>query len=192
MTDQIPRFRLSQSPPSLRPATAVDQPVLLQIFTESHCADLMVLGLDATALAGLVGMQYRARHGQYRSGNPGAVEYLITDGGGSPIGSCWLDDTPGRLRVLDIAVLAEHRRRGVARAVLGSLCEQAAAQGRPVRLSVWHQNLPALELYRSLGFGTVPDGAGGADDGDPADLGNGYLELQWVPDRAPRPRAGAR
>jgi ribosomal protein S18 acetylase RimI-like enzyme len=189
MADQIPRFSPAGNFPSLLPAEDPDAAVLLQVFTEAHCAGFEQLGLEPTALAGLVGMQYRARQGQYRSAHPAAVEYLIRGADGSPVGSCWLDDTPEQLRVLDIAVLREHRRRGIARAMLGSLCEQAAAAGKPVRLSVWYENIAALELYRSLGF-TAP-----ATTGEPAgggDLGNGYLELQFVPDRAPRLRAGAR
>ncbi|HEX8093399.1 GNAT family N-acetyltransferase [Jatrophihabitans sp.] len=200
MAEEIPGFTtLTQEgaaagPPtlSLRPAESPDEALLLRIFAESHCAEFELLGLEPAALGGLVGMQYRARQAQYSAAQPEAVEYLICGGDGSPVGSCWLDDTPGQLRVLDIAVLREHRRRGVARAVLSSLCEQAVAAGKPVRLSVWHQNVPARELYRSLGF-TAPAGSGPA--GDPAedgDLGNGYLELQFVPDSAPRLRAGAR
>jgi ribosomal protein S18 acetylase RimI-like enzyme len=185
MTEQIPRLPLSQGALRLRPAGSPDEAVLRRVFTEAHCAGFELMGLEPSTLAGLVGMQYRARQAQYRSSHPGAVEYLIC-AGNTPVGSCWLDDTPGQLRVLDIAVLREHRRRGVARAVLEELCAQAAGAGRPVRLSVWHENVPARELYRGLGFA----GSGGpAGDGD---LGNGYLELELLPDRAPRPRAGAR
>ncbi len=182
MTDQIPR----PDPcgwASLRPADDSDRSVLMRVFTESHCAELDLLGLEPAALAGLVGMQYRARQAQYRSLHPDAVEYLLVADDGSPVGSCWLDDAPEQLRVLDIAVLREHRRRGIARAVLGRLCERSAAAGKPVGLSVWHQNLAARELYRALGFTT----AGAGEEG----VGNGYLELQFAPDRAPRLRAGA-
>ena len=182
MADQIPRPM--DVSPHIRPAAEADEPVLVQTFADSHCAGFDQLGLEPAALAGLVGMQYRARRVQYRSSYPEAAEYLICGPDGVPVGSCWLDDRPDRLRVLDIAVLREHRRRGIARAVLR---ERAAAAGKPVRLSVWHENHPARELYRGLGF--TPSPAGPAADGD---LGNGYLELELLPDRAPRPRAGAR
>lgn len=200
MTDEIPRLTTlmddgaAPGAPtlSLRLAERSDEGLLLRIFAESHCAGFELMGLAPAALDGLVRMQYRARQFQYSAAHPQAVEYLIRGGDGSPVGSCWLDDTPGQLRVLDIAVLREHRRRGVARAVLSSLCKQAAAAGKPVRLSVWHQNVAARELYRSLGF-TSAAGSGPAGDaaGD-GDLGNGYLELELVPDRAPRLQAGAR
>lgn len=188
MADQIPL--LADISPHLRPVGVADEATLVQSFAESHCEGFELLGLEAAALAGLVGMQYRARQSQYRSAHPDAREYLICwpdRAAGSPVGSCWLDDRPDGLRVLDIAVLREHRRRGVARTVLAELGGRAAAAGKPVRLSVWHENEPARQLYRALGFTPAPVGPNA--DGD---LGNGYLELELLPDRAPRPRAGAR
>lgn len=185
MADQIPR-PIDVSP-HIRPVSEADEPVLSQTFADAHCAGFDQLGLEPAALAGLVGMQYRARRVQYRSSYPEAAEYLICGTDGVPVGSCWLDDRPDQLRVLDIAVLREHRRRGIARAVLCELAGQAAAAGKPVRLSVWHENGPARELYRRLGF--TASAAGAAGDGY---LGNGYLELELLPDRAPRPEAGVR
>jgi ribosomal protein S18 acetylase RimI-like enzyme len=176
---------------SLRPVHASDEVLLQRIFAESHCAGFELMGLEPAALAGLIGMQFRARQAQYR-GNPDAIEYLIYGGSGPDaevLGSCWLGDTAGQLRVLDIAVLTEHRRRGVARAVLTALCARAATAGKPVGLSVWHDNAPARELYRALGF--VPDPAVGGNA--PGDLGNGYLELRHSHDPADTHlRVGAR
>lgn len=162
---------------TLRPAESRDAPMSLRIFSESHCAGFELLALQPAALAGLVGMQFQARQAQYRA-YPGAVEYLICQGTGPDsevLGGCWLSDTGEQLRVLDIAVLAEHRRRGVARTVLTALCRQAAAAGKPVGLSVWHDNAPAHELYRSLGFHAV---------GAPGEAAGGYLQLRYSPDRA--------
>lgn len=178
---------------TLRPAESRDEGLLAQIFAESHCAGFELMGLAPAALAGLVGMQFQARQAQYRA-VPGATEYLIArvGPGAEVLGSCWLSDTAEQLRVLDIAVLAEHRRRGVARAVLSALCDRAATAGKPVALSVWHDNGPARQLYQSLDF--VPDPAIGADE--PGDRGNGYLELRHCATDprpvAPRSRAGAR
>lgn len=209
MAEEIPRFttlrndRAAAAAPtlSLRPAESADEALLLRIFAESHCAGFELLGLEPAALAALVRMQFQARQAQYRT-HPGATEYLIVRGDepdGPAVGACWLSASPEQLRVLDIAVLAEHRRRGVARAALTGLCAQAAAAGTPLALSVWHQNGPALALYRSLGF--VPDPAvGTSEGGEPGDLGNGYLELRYSPSDAPHDaarhagqhRAGAR
>lgn len=176
---------MTDPPFTLRPAGDSDEGLLLRIFAESHCAGFEQLGLEPSALASLIRMQFHARQAQYRV-YPGGAESLICRGE-VVVGNCWLSDTPEQLRVLDIAVLNEHRRQGVARAVLGQVCARAAAARKPVRLSVWHQNVPALELYRAFGF--VPDAA--AAEGEPGDLGNGYLELRYCPEAAAA-QAGAR
>lgn len=171
---------------TLRPATGSDEALVRRIFAESHCSGFELLGMESTALDSLIQLQFQARQAQYRT-DPDAVEYLICRGAGPDadvLGSCWLSDTAERLRVLDIAVLSEHRRRGIARSVLGELCARAAAAGTTVGLSVWHENAPARELYRALGF--VPDPAvAGDQSGEPGDLGNGYLELRYFPSDAP-------
>jgi ribosomal protein S18 acetylase RimI-like enzyme len=175
---------------SLRPAETSDEGLLLRIFAESHCAGFELMGLEPAALAGLIRMQFQARQAQYRP-QPGATEHLIWRGtapAGIPVGACWLSDSAEQLRVLDIAVLAEHRRRGIARSVLGELCARAAAAAKPVRLSVWHANAPALALYRELGFRPAPDVG---DGGEPGDLGNGYLELELPVGATSQPSAGA-
>jgi ribosomal protein S18 acetylase RimI-like enzyme len=204
VADEIPRLTTSMGDGaavitptlSLRPVDTGDEALLLRIFAESHCAGFELLGLEPAALAGLVGMQFEARRAQYRM-YPGAAEYLICRGIGTadtaaiPVGTCWLSDSAEQLRVLDIAVLTEHRRRGVARAVLTELCARASAAGKPVGLSVWHENAPARELYRALGF--VPDLT--APSGEPAEAGNGYLQLRFprcAQDATTASRAGAR
>ena len=165
-------------PVSLRRTTSADDVALQAIFMESHGADFELMGLEPAALSALIGMQLQGRRAQYQM-QPAAAEYLICRGAGPEIvavGSCWLSDSPERLRVLDIAVLVEHRRAGIARAVMTELCRRAAAADKPVRLSVWHDNDPARTLYEDLGF--RPDPTVGSDaGGQPGDLGNGYLEL---------------
>ena len=192
MAEEIPPLTTSPDegafPLFLRPVDSLDAAILQRIFAESHCAGFELMGLAPAALAGLVDMQFSARQAQYRA-NPDATEYLICRGGGPDtevLGSCWLSDTAEQLRVLDIAVLAEYRRRGIARTVLTELCNRAA--GKPVALSVWHDNGPARELYRTLGF--VADPA--VSHGVPGDLGNGYLELRYAGAVPAASRAGAR
>jgi ribosomal protein S18 acetylase RimI-like enzyme len=192
MADKIPRSTTLASDPVmaitstvfLRPGRGSDEPLCERIFAESHCAGFDLLGLEPASLNSLIRMQFQARQAQYRL-RQGAIEYLICRGADQdtlPLGSCWLLDSAEELRLLDIAVLVEHRRRGLARAVLTGLCAQAAAASKPVRLSVWRENVAARQLYRTLGF--LPDPAvGGGDEeqhGEPGDLGNGYLELLYV------------
>lgn len=60
------------------------------------------------------------------------------------------------VHVLNVAVAAEHRRRGVARALMGEAALRGRSRGaRLVTLEVRRSNAPALALYRALGYRDV-------------------------------------
>jgi ribosomal-protein-alanine N-acetyltransferase len=60
------------------------------------------------------------------------------------------------VHVLNVAVAAEHRRRGVARALMDEAARQGRDRGaRLVTLEVRRSNTPALALYRRLGYREV-------------------------------------
>jgi N-alpha-acetyltransferase 10/11 len=63
------------------------------------------------------------------------------------------DDTPDCPFIIDLFTDRAHRRRGLARALIGSVLSQAASAGESgVALRVRPDNMPALDLYGSLGF----------------------------------------
>ena len=60
------------------------------------------------------------------------------------------------IHLVDVVLLEHYRGRGIGHGLLGGLCEQAAAQQLPLRLSVRVGN-PAMRLYRRAGFLAVGD-----------------------------------
>ena len=69
-----------------------------------------------------------------------------------------LDRDTGKLQIEYLHVAPEHRRKGLAAQLIRLHIQQAtAAKARPtaVQLQVYANNLPAITLYRSLGFRTV-------------------------------------
>ncbi|HEX6939117.1 MAG TPA: GNAT family N-acetyltransferase, partial [Longimicrobiales bacterium] len=56
----------------------------------------------------------------------------------------------------DIALLPEHRGRGIGTALLEALIAEADAAGKPVSIHVEQYN-PARRLYARLGFREVED-----------------------------------
>lgn len=64
-------------------------------------------------------------------------------------------------RIISLAVLPEHRLRGVARELMKMMEEKARSNGsKKLALEVGVANVPALNLYLHSGFkieGTVPD-----------------------------------
>lgn len=82
---------------------------------------------------------------------------LVAQAGGKTVGfllSSLIHD--GSVLILDIAVEAGQRRRGIGRKLLENLLSKAALHGRrQVVLAVTMDNTPAIELYKKMGFREV-------------------------------------
>ncbi|MFN2608076.1 MAG: GNAT family N-acetyltransferase [Acidimicrobiales bacterium] len=100
-------------------------------------------------------MQARAREAAYRSCWPEARSHVV-EVGGEAAGRLLVDEGDDSHRVVDIALLAPFRGRGVGSRVLAGVVERADAAGVPVRLSVARSS-PAVALYRRMGFEVVAD-----------------------------------
>jgi ribosomal protein S18 acetylase RimI-like enzyme len=100
-------------------------------------------------------MQFRAQDTHYRAHYPRA-QFLILLEGDTAVGRLYLDDHPAELRVMDIALLTEHRARGLGRAMMHAILKRARHAGQIVTLHVEHQN-PARAWYERLGFREVED-----------------------------------
>jgi ribosomal-protein-alanine N-acetyltransferase len=74
---------------------------------------------------------------------------LVARDGGAVCGFLLAWRAADELHLTDLGVTAPYRRRGIARALVGELCREAA---RVVFLEVRASNVPALALYGSLGF----------------------------------------
>jgi ribosomal protein S18 acetylase RimI-like enzyme len=161
---------------TLRAAVPDDDTFLRHLHATAHCAAFSSLALEPEAHAALLGLQFDSRRAQYRARYPGAVdEIVVVDG--ERVGRCWTSETHRELRLMDLAVLPERQRRGVAGSVLDRLLERARAARLAVRLSVWSENAPALALYRGHGFSeTISDA-----DAAPGLTDAGYRELEWSP-----------
>jgi ribosomal protein S18 acetylase RimI-like enzyme len=153
---------------SARAAEPADDDFLLELFAESRPE----LGLlPEPVRSQMLRLQLQAQRRQYRADAPAAVDWILElDRGGpsEPVGRCYLAQGPPEYRLLDLAVAARWRGRGIGSAVLGQLRVAAGQAGVPLRLSVWQGNDGAARLYRRLGF--VEDGSAG-----------GYLQMHWTP-----------
>lgn len=68
-----------------------------------------------------------------------------------PIGRMIVAREDQELRLVDIALLAEHRNSGIGTRLIQELIAEAAKVGKPLRLQVLKSN-PAARLYSRLGF----------------------------------------
>jgi ribosomal protein S18 acetylase RimI-like enzyme len=150
----------------LRPAKAADEPLLARVFADARAGALRSAGLGECGLELLLGIQRRAQDAEYRAAYPQA-EHLVVEADGAAVGRVVIDRRPGEHRIVDLALLAAWRGRGVGSSVLRALQADAAATGRMLGLRVARGN-PAGRLYARLGFCEVA-----ADEM--------YVEMAWLP-----------
>jgi len=138
---------------ALRPVAAEDEPLLRAAFADARRDGFLAAGLGEREVESLLEVQWRAQDAQYRRAYPHA-EHAVVEVDGVPCGRLVLDCRAGEVRVVDIALLAASRGRGIGARLLRSLQDGAALAERRIGLRVARGN-PAQRLYVRLGFREV-------------------------------------
>jgi ribosomal protein S18 acetylase RimI-like enzyme len=97
-------------------------------------------------------MQFRAQRQGYAADYPDADHQLVCFEG-QPIGRLIVHRCEHEVHLVDIAILTDHRNRGVGSELLRGLIAECQASGKLLTLQVDKVN-PAIRLYRRLGFST--------------------------------------
>jgi len=146
------------APVGLRPHAPGDEELLLRIYASTRAEELALVPWTASQKEAFLRMQFEAQHAHYTRYYPGAQLQLVLEGD-EPLGRLYVHRAASEIRVMDIALLPEHRGRGVGTRLLGELAAEADARSLPLSIHV-EQNNPALRLYERLGFrnagGTFP------------------------------------
>lgn len=138
-----------------RPVTDRDLPFLAELYASTRADELAQVPWSEDEKAAFLQQQFEAQHRHYAEHFRQARFDLVLEGG-APIGRLYVDRRPDEVRVVDIALLPEHRGRGLGSAMLRDLLDEARAAGLPVRIHVEQFN-PAMRLYLRLGFRLVHD-----------------------------------
>ena len=139
----------------LRPVRAGDEPFLYRLYTGTREDELAPLGWDDARKEQFLQMQFDAQHRFYQEQFPTA-DFQIIMLGSQAIGRLYVDRRVDEIRVVDIALLREHRNAGVGGAIMRDLLLEAARDRKPVRIHVEQHN-PALRLYERQGFARIGD-----------------------------------
>lgn len=136
-------------------ATPADEPLLLAIYAGTREYELSLVDWDDDRKREFVEMQFRAQdHAYHQNYLNASFDLILVDG--EPVGRLyvarWLDE----IRIIDIALLAAYRGRGIGGKLLADLQAEAAAARLPLRIHVERYN-PALRLYDRLGFRMLED-----------------------------------
>jgi ribosomal protein S18 acetylase RimI-like enzyme len=111
---------------------------------------MKLVAWDAEQQAAFLDMQFRAQKQHYEEFYPGC-QFLMIELDGTPAGRLYVDRYPDQIEIIDIALLPEHRGRGIGRMLLEEILAEGRQNGQCVRIYVEHFN-PARRLYDRLGF----------------------------------------
>jgi ribosomal protein S18 acetylase RimI-like enzyme len=127
-----------------------DAAFLLRVYASTREGEMRAVAWSDADKAAFVDLQFRAQKKHYEEHYPSAA-YLVIEVDGIAAGRLYVDRTASDINVLDIALLPEYRGRGVGRALLESIVDEARATRRTVSLYVEQYN-GARRLYERLGF----------------------------------------
>lgn len=151
---------------SLRPVDPADDEFLCRVYGGTREVELAQADWDDGQKDAFIRMQFDAQRRYYAEHYAGAsFDVVIVDG--QPAGRLYVARWPEEIRIVDIALLPEHRGRGIGTALVTDLLGEGAATGKPVSIHVEKFN-PALGLYRRMGFSAAEDRGV-------------YLLLRWEP-----------
>ena len=140
---------------ALRAIRPDDEEFLCRVYASTRTEELAAVAWTEEEKAAFLRMQFAAQHRYYQeSYTSSRFDVVLVDG--RPAGRLYVARWPEELRVIDIALLPEFRRRGIGTALLRNLLEEGSARRLPVRIHVERHN-PALVLYEGLGFRLVED-----------------------------------
>jgi ribosomal protein S18 acetylase RimI-like enzyme len=143
----------SQDLLSQRPVTGGDQRFLLDLYISTRADEFASLGWDQRQLETLLKMQFEAQRNSYRIYYPDAEQSIIQHEA-QDVGQMIVDNTAGRVLLVDISILPQYRNRGIGTSVLTRLLKGSQSRGENVVLNVL-SNSSAVRLYSRLGFDKV-------------------------------------
>ena len=143
---------------TLRPALPDDEAFLYQLYATTRGEEMRAWGLEASQQEMILKLQFTAQRRHYEIAFPDADHKIILCDG-RPAGRILVFRSEREIRLVDIALLPEHRGAGIGASLVRGLMLEAQAAGKPLVLHVEKQNR-AARLYERLGFSTTADTGG--------------------------------
>ncbi len=135
---------------TLRPERADDLEFLHRLYASTRADEMALVDWSPEVKGLFLLSQFDAQHSYYLEHYPES-RFDVIEQSGVAIGRLYVARWPDDICIIDIALLPEHRGRGLGGRMLQALLDEAATTGRSVSLCVENYN-PALRLYERLGF----------------------------------------
>lgn len=135
---------------ALREESPVDREFLAELYASTREEELRPVPWDVATKRDFLRGQFELQWVHYRQHYP-CAEWLVVERGAKAIGRLYIDASQREVRLMDLALRAEHRSHGIGTAIVTSLLRYAYALALPTTLHVEPFN-PVLRLYERLGF----------------------------------------
>jgi ribosomal protein S18 acetylase RimI-like enzyme len=135
---------------SLRPIQPADHEFLCRVYASTREQELAPVPWTPAQKEAFLRSQFDAQHQYYQEHYTGAsFQVILRDG--HPAGRLYVARWGEEIRIVDIALLPEHRRAGIGSSLLKELLAEGARAQKPVTIHVEQFN-PARRWYERLGF----------------------------------------
>ena len=151
---------------TLRRATQDDYAFMRQLYGLTREEEMKQFPFGEPEKVAFLDHQFAAQSQHYAKHYPTA-RFDIIEKGGERIGRLYVDVWPEEIRIVDIALMPEHRGAGVGTLLVTQVLDEARASGKSVSIHVEVFN-PALQWYQRLGFRQV-------------DTNGAYYLMRWQP-----------
>ena len=135
---------------ALRDLREDDDEFLYRVYAGTRVEELAPLGWSDAQVDAFLRMQHRAQRSDYWR-NYATARFRVVTCDGVDAGRLYVERNDDELCIVDIALLAQYRGRGIGSALLSDLLAEADEDALVVRIHVEHGN-PAQHLYLRHGF----------------------------------------
>jgi GNAT superfamily N-acetyltransferase len=135
---------------AFRPITADDAEFLYTVYAKTRTEELAQVDWPESQKEAFLRAQFNAQHHAYQGTYKGG-DFLVILKDGQPVGRLYIARWEREIRIVDIAILPEHRNAGTGSAILKDILAEGTRVGKRVSIHVEMFN-PALTLYDRLGF----------------------------------------
>lgn len=140
---------------TLRRVEPGDDQFLRCVYASTREEELAPLPWSDDEKAAFLRQQFDAQDEHYRRHYDGAsFDVIVLEG--VPVGRLFVARWHDEIRIMDLALLIEHRAAGIGTSVLSQLLDEGKRARKRVSVHVEKYN-PAIRLYERLGFRAVAD-----------------------------------
>lgn len=134
----------------LRPMNSKDHEFLFRVYASTRQEELADVPWTAEQKEAFLRSQFDLQHQHYQKYyEDAAFDIILCDG--EPAGRLYVHRSPEEIRIVDIALLPEHRGSGIGSRLLHEVLTEADGAGKRVSIHVEQFNR-AMRLYERLGF----------------------------------------